>query len=84
VRVRIRVEEGELLVVVTDDGAGFDTAGRTAGFGLAGMRERVYLAGGSLELESAKGRGTTVSARLPARNAGKAARPLSIANQAAS
>ena len=38
------------------------------GFGLIGMRERVGLAGGTLELESAPGEGTTIVATLPARH----------------
>jgi signal transduction histidine kinase len=56
-----------LLIEVQDDGAGFDPATGSQGFGLAGMRERVGLAGGTLELESGKG-GTLVRARLPARH----------------
>ena len=47
-----------------DDGVGFDPSARTAGFGLAGMRERVYLAGGTLELDPSDP-GTGVGARLP-------------------
>jgi signal transduction histidine kinase len=38
------------------------------GFGLVGMRERVQLAGGSLEVRSALGEGTTIVATLPARH----------------
>lgn len=66
-RVRLEVgDEGDWLeILVQDDGVGFDTARPRAGFGLSGMRERVALAGGSLELSSAPGRGTRVSARLP-------------------
>jgi signal transduction histidine kinase len=52
-------------VSVRDDGGGFDPNGATAGFGLAGMRERVELLGGELSLTSAPGLGTTVSAALP-------------------
>jgi signal transduction histidine kinase len=52
---------------VRDDGAGFDTAARSEGFGLIGMRERVALAGGSLEVTSQPGEGATITARLPVR-----------------
>jgi signal transduction histidine kinase len=62
--VVVRVTETDALVEVQDDGVGFDTEAQTAGFGLAGMRERVYLAGGRLELESGPG-GTRVRAHLP-------------------
>jgi signal transduction histidine kinase len=67
-RVRVAVGEvgGELLIEVQDDGAGFQTETVSHGFGLAGMRERVGLAGGTLEIESGE-RGTLVKARLPAR-----------------
>jgi len=65
-RVEIREDGSNVHVVVSDDGAGFDPAVATAGFGLLGMRERVELLGGSLEIESAPGGGTTVTVRLPA------------------
>jgi signal transduction histidine kinase len=66
VRVRVAAVDGEVRIEVQDDGAGFDPAERTGGFGLAGMRERVYLAGGTVELESDES-GTLVRARLPQR-----------------
>jgi signal transduction histidine kinase len=42
---------------------------RTPGFGLSGMRERVEMAGGIFDFETAPGRGFSFSARLPAREA---------------
>jgi two-component system sensor histidine kinase UhpB len=51
---------------VRDDGGGFDPlAGRGGGLGLAGMAERARLAGGSLDLRSARGAGTELTLRLP-------------------
>ena len=64
VHVRIVADEGRLVIEVRDDGRGFDLEARTAGFGLAGMRERVYLAGGELEITPAEA-GTTVRCTLP-------------------
>lgn len=64
VRVAVEAVDGEVRVEVQDDGVGFDLRERTDGFGLAGMRERVYLAGGSVELESGE-TGTLIRARLP-------------------
>lgn len=52
-------------LLVSDDGDGFDPAGETDGFGLAGMRERVELAGGELQIESKPGGGTRVMASVP-------------------
>jgi signal transduction histidine kinase len=57
-----------LTVSIKDEGRGFDPQVETEGFGLRGMRERVALAGGSLNVLSAPGKGTTVEASLPARH----------------
>ena len=56
-----------LRIRVVDDGRGFDPAAPSDGFGLVGMRERINLAGGTLELKSAPGEGTAILADLPAR-----------------
>jgi signal transduction histidine kinase len=64
VRVVVRLEDARLHIEVADDGRGFDPAAPRAGFGLKGMRERVAVAGGELELDSSPS-GTTVSAWLP-------------------
>jgi signal transduction histidine kinase len=64
VRVRVIESDGVLQVEVQDDGSGFDAAARTAGFGVAGMHERVTLAGGKLTIDSGE-RGTLLTAHLP-------------------
>ena len=66
VSVNIREQDSHVVVVVHDDGSGFDVNDETAGFGLAGMRERVAFAEGELEIESAAGAGTVVRVKLPA------------------
>ncbi len=63
-RVLVGTGDGRLYVEVADDGDGFDPAAATRGFGLAGMRERVELSGGQLDV-TAGPRGTTVRAVLP-------------------
>lgn len=66
---------GSLVIDIEDDGKGFDMAGAekpvdsARGLGLLGMRERMELLGGSLEVDSAPGRGTRVVLRLPVPNA---------------
>jgi signal transduction histidine kinase len=59
---------GVVKAVVEDDGRGFDPE-RTndGGHGLVGMRERLALLGGRLEIESARDAGTTVAAEVPVR-----------------
>ncbi|MGY3679604.1 sensor histidine kinase [Streptomyces sp. TE33382] len=70
VGVTLSFMDDELALDVRDDGRGFDPdavppAGRTGGFGLGGMRARAERVAGSVDVESAPGRGTAVSARLP-------------------
>ena len=57
--------DGVVRVTVSDDGRGFDPAAVSGGFGLIGMRERVELAGGELQIDTEPGRGTTVLVRIP-------------------
>ena len=70
VTVRVSVEspgpsEPELLFSVCDDGAGFDPAGRGHGHGFVNMRDRLGAIGGTLNVTSAHGLGTTVAGRIP-------------------
>ena len=66
-RVIVRVRDGDhaIEVLVHDDGAGFDPHRRSSGFGLVGMRERLALVHGTLEIETAPGGGTTLRASIP-------------------
>jgi signal transduction histidine kinase len=66
VEVDVRENDQTLRVQVHDDGRGFDPGAATDGFGLIGMRERAELAGGTLELQSVLGEGTTITAAIPA------------------
>jgi signal transduction histidine kinase len=58
-------EDGSLSFEVRDDGVGFDPAATAYGTGVQGMVDRVAALGGTLDVRSAPGRGTTVSGRLP-------------------
>jgi signal transduction histidine kinase len=66
VSVLLARKVGAVVAVVEDDGSGFDPAGtREDALGLAGMRERVGLVGGRLQIESSSGAGTTLVAEVP-------------------
>lgn len=68
-RVTVKFEFRKELVsaVVEDNGVGFDTAGIPGGesFGLMGMKERIGLLGGEVNVKSAPGKGTQVFVRTP-------------------
>jgi signal transduction histidine kinase len=53
------------VVIVEDDGRGFDTGASAGGLGLISMRERAELVGGTLRLESSPGAGTTIAVEVP-------------------
>jgi signal transduction histidine kinase len=64
--IAVRCADEAVDVSVADDGIGFDAEAVTGnGFGLAGMRERVELAGGELSVLPGAGSGTVIRARLP-------------------
>ncbi|MDR7418725.1 MAG: GAF domain-containing sensor histidine kinase [Armatimonadota bacterium] len=69
VTVALWVEDGRLCVQVSDDGRGFDVAATTAEagarFGLETMRERAEGIGGTLDIRSTPGRGTTIALTVP-------------------
>jgi signal transduction histidine kinase len=54
-----------LTVSVRDEGCGFDTGAVSDGYGLAGLRARAAEVGGTAQVRSAPGDGTTVTVRLP-------------------
>ena len=59
------LHDGGLLVVVHDQGQGFDPRQHRESSGLSGMRERVELLGGTLALETAPGEGVHITAEFP-------------------
>ncbi|MBK0417588.1 hypothetical protein JD276_00860 [Leucobacter sp. CSA1] len=61
----IDAERGTLLLLVADDGVGAEPGALEGGHGLAGMRERAALVGGSARFAPEPGRGSAVRAELP-------------------
>ncbi len=66
--VRLSESQGKLVLEVRDDGAGFDTLQSVAAghLGIVGMRERIKLLGGRLEVRSSPGAGTSIVAEISA------------------
>jgi signal transduction histidine kinase len=66
ITVRVWEDAGALFFEVADDGAGFDPSTRSApGAGFVNMGDRVGAIGGTFGVQSAPGRGTRVSGRIP-------------------
>ena len=71
VSVKLERSNGDLVVTIEDDGSGFEVGalrnypGANATLGVRGMEERAKAVGGRIEIESAKGKGTTIRARFP-------------------
>jgi signal transduction histidine kinase len=63
--IRLSQSNGSLSFEVVDEGRGFDPDAVATGSGLQGMADRLAAVGGSLEIRSAPGRGTTVAGRVP-------------------
>ncbi|MDP9245028.1 MAG: histidine kinase, partial [Chloroflexota bacterium] len=69
-RVRLALQrDGEAVVLqVSDDGVGYDTASAVGGLGLRNMRERAFNAGARLDVTSSPGAGTRLELRIPDRS----------------
>jgi NarL family two-component system sensor histidine kinase LiaS len=65
VTIRIFWQADGLLMEINDDGTGFDPAAQKMGVGLAGMAERIAALSGSMTIDSAPGRGTTIGVAVP-------------------
>jgi PAS domain S-box-containing protein len=66
VDVILELQDGKALVIIEDDGIGFDIHEIQHGhLGILGMEERAQMAGGSLQIESKAGSGTTIVAEVP-------------------
>ena len=66
VSVVLTRKSGAVVTVIEDDGRGFDPRAASDGFGIEGMRERVALLGGRLQIESGGSTGTAIVVEVPA------------------
>jgi signal transduction histidine kinase len=67
VHLKLGIEDAELTFEVSDDGRGFDAATTPLGSGMQNMTDRLAALGGSIEVQSNPGTGTTVRGRIPVR-----------------
>lgn len=67
--VSARLVDRQIHIAVKDDGRGFDPETVDNGRGLLGMRERIELLGGEIDVRSADGSGTEIAARVPVKTA---------------
>lgn len=67
IEVQLREDSGEIHLIISDSGRGFDveSALQGRGFGLTSMRERVRLVNGTISIESKSSGGTTIHVRVP-------------------
>lgn len=65
VLLRLSTDQGIIRLTVSDNGRGFEEGSSHKGSGLKGMKIRAEEAGGNIEIQSAKGKGTTLKVKLP-------------------
>ena len=77
VSVIVEHADGCLMGLIEDDGRGFDSDAQehSGSLGFLGMSERLALVGGTLQIESSPGAGTTIRARIPCEVLSEAAAP---------
>jgi signal transduction histidine kinase len=65
--VLLECHNESIVLIIEDNGKGFDLDGSrdSKGIGLLSMRERASLVGGTLEIESSEGQGTSIFVRVP-------------------
>ncbi|MGO2749489.1 MAG: sensor histidine kinase [Pseudoclavibacter sp.] len=72
VQLSVEVRAGSVVLRVADDGRGFELADESVGFGLAGLRDRATAIDGSVDIATARDRGTIVTVTIPAKAGGGA------------
>ncbi len=66
VQASLSEQEGNIILTVADDGKGFRESEVSGSLGVLGMKERAQVCGGSVQVSSFPGRGTTITVRMPA------------------
>ena len=78
--VQLVQQDDELDIVVEDNGLGFDTRNLKAGSGLANIQSRLHYLGGSIEIESALGKGTSFNITCPTKGHSEKTKSLHVSS----
>jgi integral membrane sensor domain MASE1 len=70
VKVELTSRDGRILLLIMDDGVGFDVSHEEVGLGLVSMRERIRAIGGSIHISSFRKEGTLIEVQVPLHEAG--------------
>jgi signal transduction histidine kinase len=73
ITARMEFADPHLVIMIEDNGRGFDAATVTPGRGLENMRQRMELVGGSVSMDTSAGTRVRFEIRIPASDASKAA-----------
>jgi signal transduction histidine kinase len=67
VETKVEMDQGDLVLTISDNGRGIKPADMSdrLSLGLLGMRERVHMIGGEIDIAGIEGKGTVVTARVP-------------------
>ena len=68
IEIKIKKAQNEVIIIIKDDGRGFDTTNfkaKGSGLGLVGLRERTKMLGGKIAINSSVGNGTEIRVNLP-------------------
>jgi signal transduction histidine kinase len=65
--VSLTCHDGQVELAIRDGGSGFDPAASPTGSGLDHIRDRVAELGGTVDIDSAPGRGAALTIRVPVR-----------------
>jgi len=63
--IMLKEEDGNAVLVITDDGIGIDKAGKTGGIGMKNMKSRSELLNGQFFIDSTPGKGCTLKILIP-------------------
>ena len=83
IEVNLEPHDSRVRLEVTDNGSGFAFAEEGKGLGLSGMRERALLVGGTLDIDSRPGKGTSVVLEVPVAAPARTEEPVIETSEAA-